>query len=110
MSATLSLIDINWSGGRCTAGATTAVVPTSPPLQLISSSALRVALGLRRWCLADVAVRAAAAAVTMAVAGYGPGRARPMAPLHAALRSASNCEKEVTAEREPRDTRRGLAP
>jgi len=38
----------NWSGGRCTPGATTAVVPTSPPLHLISSSALRVALGFRR--------------------------------------------------------------
>ena len=46
----------------------------------------------------------------MAVAGYGPGQARPMGPLDAALRSASNCEKEVTAEREARDTRRGLAP
>jgi len=46
----------------------------------------------------------------MAVAGYGPGRARPMGPLHAAVRSASNCEKEATAEREARDTRSGLAP
>jgi len=26
------------------------------------------------------------------------------------LRSASNCEKEATAEREARDTRKGLAP
>ena len=26
------------------------------------------------------------------------------------LRSASNCEKEATAEREARDTRTGLAP
>jgi len=46
----------------------------------------------------------------MAVAGYGPRQARPMGPLHAALRSASHCEKEVMAEREARDTRRGLAP
>ena len=45
------------------------------------------------------------------VAGYGPGRARPMGPLQRlGRRSASNCEKEATAEREARDTRTGLAP
>ena len=34
----------------------------------------------------------------MAVTGYGPGRARPMGPLHAVLRTTSNCEKETMAD------------
>ena len=110
MSATLSLIDITGVAGVARSGHyCSRANKSATPLNIQLSVALRVALGLRRRCLADVAVRAAAA-VTMAVAGYGPGRARPMGPLHAALRSASNCEKEATAEREARDTRSGLAP
>ena len=44
----------NWSGGRCTAGATTAVVP-SPPLHAARSQSLHLisisALGVGGYCI-----------------------------------------------------------
>ena len=58
--------------------------------------------------LADVAVRAAAA--MMVGCCWLRARSSPAYGPAPALRSASNCEKEATAEREARDTRRGLAP
>jgi len=128
-----SLIYINWTGGRCTAGrgrghahycsrakplnstpreATTivtmvvakSVTPLNTKLSVVRRDArLPQMIACRCRCQSS---SSSDGGLLLATGPVQPG----LWARSSTLRSASNCEKEATAEREARDTRRGLAP
>jgi len=90
--------------------ATTAVVPTSPPLDfniklsvVLRDARLPQMTACRCRCHSS---SSSDGGLLLATGPVEPG----LWARSSTLRFASNCENEATAEREARDTRRGLVP
>ena len=98
-----SLIYINWSGGRCPPGHYYSRANKSATKLSVVRRDARLPQMIACRCLCQ----SSSSSDGWLLLATGPVQPGLWAP---ALRSASNCEKEATAEREARDTRRGLAP
>ena len=90
--------------------ATTAVVPTSPPLYFNTKlSVVRRDARLPQMIACRCRCQSSSSSdggLLLATGTVEPG----LCARSSTLRSASNCGKQATAEREARDTRTGLAP